>query len=78
MNSGIPFLRFMPLLKGVGAPPEQAGSIPHETDNDIVSEKRKPCQPKNWANRACHLNNVTDLVVVAIGERSWQLDHRFM
>ena len=46
MDFGIPFHRFLPVLKGVGAPPEQAGSIPHETDNYILTEKRKPCQPK--------------------------------
>ena len=43
----------------------------HETDNDIVSEKRKPCQPKNWVDRAHDLNCIADLVVVAIRERSF-------
>ena len=44
---------------------------PHETDNDIVSEKRKPCQPKNWVNRAHYLNCIADLVIVAIHGRSF-------
>ena len=46
MNSGIPFLRFMPLLKGMGAPPEQAGSIPHETDMIFWQKTKSPVNPK--------------------------------
>ena len=43
----------------------------HETDKDILAENKKPCQPKNWVDRALHLNCVTDLVGVAIRERSF-------